>query len=336
MTARQALERKLELLQPSVINYNPSSVEDLSKAVSEATAQNSRGEVGGPLPKLLKDVDVALAKTKKEQKELELRLKAVDRVKERAARRADSLTQILLRSAPSPRDKAQVLFSELRERTELAVDEAVRKGEGGEGDGDGSKWRETLDAVEKAVVDELRDAAERESAAVERNATLTGQLAAATARAEAAEAAVAQLRLSVERLVGERGGAASPTAASDAADVSRLLQLPAPAGSAAGAAEAAAAGAGAAGVGATTPTTSAFGIGGLGTPVPEAGGALSGASAPPSGSVTLAASVPQQAQQQQSLPLPVASGACVGKKCPAGYEMIDRGDRCSCRPRPEA
>ena len=26
------------------------------------------------------------------------------------------------------------------------------------------------------------------------------------------------------------------------------------------------------------------------------------------------------------------SGACVGKRCPAGYTMVDRGDRCTCRP----
>ena len=27
-----------------------------------------------------------------------------------------------------------------------------------------------------------------------------------------------------------------------------------------------------------------------------------------------------------------AGGACAGKVCPAGYEMLDRGDRCTCRP----
>ena len=77
---------------------------------------SKKGEVGGALPKLLTDLSSALTKQQASQKALERRLADVDRVKSRAARRADELTGLLLRGAPSPLERANVLFIEVCNR----------------------------------------------------------------------------------------------------------------------------------------------------------------------------------------------------------------------------
>ena len=341
----EELQRRLSLLQPSVLNYNPKDVEQLAKAAKEVTSSPTGGEVSGALPRLLKDLNEALHTQQEEQKKLEKKLAAVAGRKARSTKRAMSLKELVMRTSSRIEDKVTILFGEASDRCSQAVDEAKEGAEADAGDGDENdnhKWQDTMQQLQEAVMEEFR-------AAAERNATLTARLLEEQAARKLLE----------ERLTALTTPPPPP---------------PPPSGDDSTSAAAAAAAAATAAV-ATTPVTSQAGIGAAteegsviggaaiapasslpgvapsdptATATPDAAAAAAAASAGGIASaaspLAFAAETPADFAALASPPPPsppplvtqLATGACVGKRCPAGYDMIDRGDQCTCRPQPAA
>jgi predicted nucleic acid-binding Zn-ribbon protein len=158
---KDALQKRLSQLKPAVINYNPKDVDQLTKAISEATASQG-AEVSGALPKLLKDLGTALKTQQDDQKALEKRLQAVAGRKARSTRRAKTLRDLILRAAPKIEDKVSILFGELTDRCERSMEEArggaeldnLSESDGGE---DGGKWQESLQQLQETVMEEVSD-----------------------------------------------------------------------------------------------------------------------------------------------------------------------------------
>ena len=168
----EALQRRLAQLQPSVLNYNPKDVDQLSKAVGEATASQGT-EVSGALPRLLRDLRDTLRTQKEEQAKMQRQLQAVASRKARSTKYATVLKDLVMRSSQMrPVEKMTLLFGELSERCAQAVDEARQKAELdregsaespsplNEGDEKG-KWQDTHSQLLELVQDEMRLAAEQ-------------------------------------------------------------------------------------------------------------------------------------------------------------------------------
>ena len=165
----EALSKKLAQLQPSVLNYNPKDVEQLGKAKGEAVAAQG-ADVSGALPKAAHDLTSALKSQQEESKKLEKRMAAVTTRKARAAKRAASLRDLLLRSGTTRiEDRVSILFGELSDRATLAVEEARQGaeldgdkeggggGEGGGGEGeDRGRWQDTAQQLEAMIVEHLK------------------------------------------------------------------------------------------------------------------------------------------------------------------------------------
>ena len=303
----EALQKRLAQLQPAVINYNPKDVEQLTKAVGEATGAQG-AQVSGALPRLLRDLRDTLTAQQAEQKKLQRQLSAVATRKARSAKYASALKELVMRSsAMGASDKVTLLFGELSDKCMQAVEEARRAAElEAEGSSDspsplveGDKsWRETHTQLQELVLEELR-------LANERNASLSTALGTEQARCAALDETLKSLTTPPPT--------APPAAATATAE--------------GGAPSVASATEGAAPLSTATPDASAN------TPSPADGASTD---APADVSASDAAPVPEVESPPPPSPPPPppppAAGACAGKRCPPGYEMTDRGDRCTCRP----
>ena len=311
----EALQKRLAQLQPSVINYNPKDVDQLTKAVGEATGAQG-AEVSGALPRLLRDLRDTLTAQQAEQKKLQRQLSAVASRKARSSKFASTLKDLVMKSsAMGASDKVTLLFGELGDKCTQAVEEARRAAElDAEGSSDspsplveGDKsWRETHTQLQELVLEELRQANER-------NASLSAALSTEQARCAA-------LDDTLKAMTTPPPAAPPPPTAASTSE---------------GGATGSGTGAAATTEGLMTPSATATADASAITSVP--------ADAPTDGSTTAApaeASAPEAAPSAEAAapatesppPPPPATGACAGKRCPSGYEMIDRGDRCTCRP----
>ena len=319
----EALSKKLAQLQPSVLNYNPKDIEQLGKAAGHAV-ESQGPEVSGALPKLLKDLTSALKTSQGEQKKLEKRMAAVAARKARATKRAGTLKELLLRSGSTRvEERVSILFGELQDRATQAVEEARQAAEldgteegggseGGEGgDEDKGRWQDTAQRLQDLVLDNIKMMNEN-------NASLT-----ASRDEERAARLVLEERLKLmarpPALPPQDASAASAAATSAAASAAASLRTE------------------------TTETSTA--AGGTGGTASAAGGLVSDVPSPevttsdvavPEAVASEAAPVVADSPPPPSPPPAAvatgATGACAGKRCPAGYDMVDRGDRCTCRP----
>ena len=311
----EALQKRLAQLQPAVINYNPKDVDELSKAVGEAT-KTQGAEVSGALPKLLRDLRDTVSAQKDEQRKLQRQLSAVSGRKARSTRYASVLKQLVMGStAMGAAEKVTLLFGELSDRCTQAVDEARARAELDsessdspllEGEENG-KWQDTHSKLQEMVLEELR-------LGIERNATLSAALSAEQARCLALDATVKSLTTPPPNAPPPPEGMSTSTE-------------------------------GAMGSNSDGGTSAADGLAPAGMDTPPAAAADAPADAaspiaeptadsPPSDASPTDATPPTAADSPPppSSPPPPATGSCAGKRCPVNYDMIDRGDRCTCRP----
>lgn len=259
---------------------------------------------------------------------------------------------MLLRQAPSALDKAAVLFSEVAELCEQAVDEAKRDaaGEGATAGAygvHGETWQSVFGQLQTYVTDELRAADARN---VSQGASLEEQIKARLALEETVKA--------IEEKLGQQADAAAAGRAADGAVAGAAAgALPAPRwatvmGDAVATGIALPGGyvhpAATADLDATVQTSAPAAVGDA-----AAGGGLYAAAQsqqaanpePNADSAAAAAAVGTAALQQTQAPgvatsEPLVAGGvhaglpdvCAGKRCPDRYHMINRGDRCTCRP----
>ena len=389
----ELLQKRLSQLQPSVINYNPKEVDQLTKAVAEATAAVGP-EVGGPLPKLLKDLSAVITSQQHEGEKQKKALELEGLKKSRSARRAANLKTLLMRTSPRTEDRVALLFEEVSDRCTQAYEDAkhgyeqASKPDGADATSreEAARWQDSIDELRTLVLDELK-------AAAERNATLGLSYDEERTRRLALEARVLELTtppplyppppppplypppppplqmsgatpaagVGVDGFASAASGpalglgaaigavAAHPGAGMPLAALAAAQAVP-PAASGAeaaapalGSAVAASVAAPAAVAPATAAITTDVQQAPMATPsvVNADPAASAAAAAAAASSVAVAApevAAPEVAAQTSPPPPPASSaagahsGACAGKRCPAGYEMIDRGDRCTCRP----
>ncbi|KAL1504869.1 hypothetical protein AB1Y20_008639 [Prymnesium parvum] len=361
------LLERLAKLEPQVTNYNPSDIEQLTKAAEQVVAEqggSSSVEKGGSLPRLLAHLKSALGKKSEEQENLDKKMKRAERKRERAAARAKLLKEIILRRA-SAIDHVTMLFGELADEIEQSLDDAeaaCAEHKGGGSSESAPPWRELLQKLQQLILDELQAASDRNATQAVEILSLREELGrererhnetavrctadVAALQQEMAAARSAQPALSTE-------GAAPTAVYTDVPSMSAPSVTPTPSVAAEGSAfplltpTTTTAASEVPSTAADTPPSSAATEGGTtystqGTsavapaPTPLTESAASFAAPPPLpasidanltglGSGTSVPSPP-------ALPPPLNSGACVGKHCPSGYIMIDRGDRCTCRP----
>ena len=259
---------------------------------------------------------------------MQRQLQAVASRKARSTKYATVLKDLVMRSSQMrPVEKMTLLFGELSERCAQAVDEARQKAELdregsaespsplNEGDEKG-KWQDTHSQLLELVQDEMRLAAEQ-------NASLAASYNLERTRREECETTMKTL------------SSPPPTADGVATSSSEETQLPQP-GDTTDATAAAASDAGA-------PAAEGAAAAAAVPLVYTAPAATSDSAATAEAAETTAAASSSEVvaplaslSPSPSPPPPPAIGACIGKRCPTGYEMVDRGDRCTCRPRATA
>jgi len=317
---QERLQKRISQLQPAVPNYNPKEADQLLKAAAEATAGQG-AEVSSALQKLLKDLTVQLTVKQDEQAKAtkQLELEAVKKL--RSARRAANLKSLLLKTSPRAADRVELLFDELKDRCAQAVDDAKQGYEDAEAGEvltesaakeEAARWQDSLEELKTLVNGEF-------TAAAERNATLGASYEEERNKRLALEERLLILTtpppppppLAEGGLASQGGVSGQPAATTAVAGADPLSGQPAS-------------------IAAPTVPTAPSGVA-------ETGQGLAGlataptttASAPPPMSTLFTSSA---ADHTGGSAPPPPGGACAGKRCPAGYVMIDRGDRCSCRP----
>lgn len=335
------LRHRLATLSPAVKNYNPRDIEQLSEAAKQAT---SPADVSGALPNLLRDLSGALIKQRDEQRGLGKQLELADKRRAREAANAKRLREMVVRGS-NRAELIDLLFAELSDTIDSAIDEQAAHSDAAKGSdgaaGASGAWRDGLAHLQSVVTGELHELRAA-------NASAHAQLAAAEeARREAEQNATAladsRLRSPSERVTSDvvptaadgaagsagvipGGGLTSATAGAElgvpSVDVSRSSVSPAPRSYAA-------------------PQElwqqwSPTDAGGGGVPSAGAtGDTVAAASSVVESTAPLTAPTPADAPPPDAAsppPAPRPGSACTGKRCPQGYDMVDRGDRCTCRP----
>ena len=218
-------------------------------------------------------------------------------------------------------DKATLLFGEVFDRCTQAVEDAKHgyvADPPAEGSTGGSQsWQESLEQLQGLVLEEMK-------AAAERNMTLGVAYEEERRQRLTLEAAVATLTSRTPSTTQQEAGKTPGVTAVEAAQASTTPPT------------------------AEQPTAEMSGAAAIGAPVEGASSQVAAtetAAAEPSQAAADVATATESSAVEAAVvavsppPPPLLTragaaetGACVGKRCPAGYEMIDRGDRCTCRP----
>lgn len=368
----EELQRRLVMLQPSVSNYNAKDADQLSKAaidaatpgeVSGALAKLLR-DLGSTLKEqqaIRKGMEVRLSRTEEKSERVASRLRTL---RDEAMAASKGAVRINLYFGQLIEEVEQSLEQTMEKAVEQAAAEAGKPWPAGQKElpKPSDRWRTTIEQLKGAVEAEQRAVAEANATAHEELRLLklahTASLEEANATATRHEAEIATLRASLAAAqppppaedqlapqlatatavaaeagpLGTEPSQVVPVVASiDRPDGADGLSIPSQ----------------------TTPVVASepAPATGSGFELKDAAGAgVSSAVVEQASSAAVAAPPTLQRVEAQQLTVPqggvpgsqpevpgptVASAVpnvCAGKRCPQGYDMVDRGDRCTCRP----
>ena len=367
----EELQRRLVMLQPSVTNYNAKDADQLSKAaidaatpgeVSGALAKLLR-DLGSTLKEqqqVRKGMEVRLSRTEEKSERVASRLRTL---RDEAMAASKGAVRINLYFGQLTEEVEHSLEQTMEKGVEQAAAEAGKPWPAGQKElpKPSDRWRTTIEQLRGAVEAEQRAVAEANATAHEElrlfKLAHAASLEEANATATRHEAEIAALRAALA--AAQPPQPAEDQLAPPLATATAVAAEPGPLGMEPGQA-----------VPVVASIDGSEGVGGLGLPsqattvaasepaptAPATGGAFelkeaAGASAvveQVSSAAVAAPPILQRVEAQQptappggvpssepEVPGAVASAvpnACAGKRCPQGYDMVDRGDRCTCRP----